>query len=858
MNLHQREYTLRFLAGLMVIGLVLSGFVTMQAASSTGRALQQDDDGVPDWVTPDASPLRLEDIDGVGLPPLVDGRLSDVDSLIFVDRAGRDVAPAAPQAAAIDVWYGPTQSFGVPGIAQDWVNILGQVTGTPPYTLTYTLNGGAAKALSVGSDNFRLTHEGDFNIELDPTTLNATNTIQLNLQDGAGDTASNSVTVNYTASNTWPLPYTATWSGDIQTKAQVVDGDWVINNGAVELAGDAALGYDRVLTIGDPGWTDYEVTVPVTVRKLDPEGYERVNNGPNVGIALRWEGHFEEASEGHPYRGWQNLGALAIYRWYFTGGVETEAMQMYGFGGAPLASNNAKPLVLNTPYIFKMSVQSATSGPAYYRFKMWKSADPEPLAWDMKVFGKEGEPASGSLVLQAHYTDVQFGQVKVEAIDSIKPILTVPAVDHGSVVIVPDKAEYSYGEPVSIWPVADLGYRFGSWGGDASGADNPLHLFMTKDTTVIPNFEEAPAPKVTITQGDNGQARVEPDKPEYTYGETISLIATPDEGYQLYSWGGNQLGNANPLDITLEGDVNVAPTYGPLRNPFSDDFNTCQLDTELWSFVDPVGDSNYAVNDAQTVEISLPGGTRHDYWAGRLEAPRLMQAAQDVDMDLVAKFESTVKTKYQMQGIAIEGAGDKAISANFYGDGSKVHVFAGAIDGAVGTPKADEVVTPPANGDLYLRVTRVGNEWTLSHSFDGAAWTVDGAFDFTMEVKQVGVYAGNAGAQLPAHTAKVDYFFNTAAPIDPEDGAGLGLTVKIEGQGNVSKSPDKATYACGEEVTLTATPAADWLFAGWRGDASGPDNPTKINFNIGDTVTGVFIPESGVGDERVYLPIVTK
>jgi hypothetical protein len=127
-----------------------------------------------------------------------------------------------------------------------------------------------------------------------------------------------------------------------------------------------------------------------------------------------------------------------------------------------------------------------------------------------------------------------------------------------------------------------------------------------------------------------------------------------------------------------------------------------------------------------------------------------------------------------------------------------------------------------------------------------------------MEVQQVGVYAGNAGAQLPAHTAKVDYFFNTGAPIDPEDGASLGLTVKTEGQGTVTKSPDKAAYACGEEITLTATPAPDWRFAGWRGDVSGSDNPAKINYNIGDTVTGVFIPESGVGNERVYLPIATK
>jgi hypothetical protein len=37
-----------------------------------------------------------------------------------------------------------------------------------------------------------------------------------------------------------------------------------------------------------------------------------------------------------------------------------------------------------------------------------------------------------------------------------------------------------------------------------------------------------------------------------------------------------------------------------------------------------------------------------------------------------------------------------------------------------------------------------------------------------LAVSQVGVFAGNAGSN-PAHTAVIDYFFNTALPIIPED-----------------------------------------------------------------------------------------
>jgi len=39
-------------------------------------------------------------------------------------------------------------------------------------------------------------------------------------------------------------------------------------------------------------------------------------------------------------------------------------------------------------------------------------------------------------------------------------------------------------------------------------------------------------------------------------------------------------------------------------------------------------------------------------------------------------------------------------------------------------------------------------------------------------VSQVGVFSGNfgSGGVVPAHTTLVDYFFNTASPIIPEDG----------------------------------------------------------------------------------------
>jgi len=66
------------------------------------------------------------------------------------------------------------------------------------------------------------------------------------------------------------------------------------------------------------------------------------------------------------------------------------------------------------------------------------------------------------------------------------------------------------------------------------------------------------------------------------------------------------------------------------------------------------------------------------------------------------------------------------------------------------------------------------------------------------------------------------------------------LTITKTGSGTVTKKPDKATFALGEVVQLTAKPAAGWSFSAWGGDKSGSTNPTQVNINGNMTVTATF------------------
>ena len=244
--------------------------------------------GVGAWVdannSPTAAPVVADDESA--MPPLIGGAPKQPE-------AARDVpaAPAvregalfqnAPNAPAISIWYGANQTFGPRGDPQKWVNILGNVSSAVPLSsLTYTVNGGPPQTLRVGPDNMRLALTGDFNIELDYTDLlPGANQVVITALDNAAASSQAVVTVNYAAAPAWtPQNLTVNWAAatKVSDVAQVVDGNWTIDNGT---ARPVVMEFDRLLAIGDLSWRDYTVTVPITILAMDPAGYTGPSNGP--------------------------------------------------------------------------------------------------------------------------------------------------------------------------------------------------------------------------------------------------------------------------------------------------------------------------------------------------------------------------------------------------------------------------------------------------------------------------------------------------------------------------------------------------------------------------------------------------
>ena len=708
----------------------------------------------------------------------------------------------------IDIWYGLNQNFGQPGMPQEWIDILGTVSDTDATIarLFYSLNGGITKTLTIGPDDYRLAQPGDFNAEIAFSALQpGANNVTITAFDSLGNQSAVTVVVNYVTGSSWPMPFSIDWSivTNIRDVAQVVDGKWTIGPDGLR---PTQLDYDRAVAIGDQtSWTNYEVMVPVKVHGIDPNApFGPPSGNPGVGFLVRWQGHNPNNSIQQPNRGWERHGALGWYRFF--------KREDNTFGGRLTMVRNVtdtinagldKKLNFETLYNFKLRSATAANAQSYYHMKVWEASQPEPFAWDLISRGTVTSTNNGSLLLLAHHVDASFGNIQVTPVTDLQPDLAFNQTGNGSVAINPNPSQFPSGIP---------------------------------------------------------------------YGTIITVTATAATGSYFSDWTGDLAGQPGVISFPLVKDMNFTANFKQdLSGLESDDFNACSLNANKWSFNDPLGDGVLTFNGKQAM-IGVPAGIDHNVWRDGNNAPRLMQPANNTDLDLEVKFDSPLTQEFQVHGLVVEQDADNFVRFDFNSDGTATRILAIAFQNGnpVNTLNFSTDVLGNGAAPTYMRVARVGNQWSQSYSADGTNWRNSFSFEYPLTVSSVGgFFAGNIGTQstpAPAYTGFMDYFFNRAAPITPEDGVTHNVVATTAGTGSGSvgisqpSDPTFGGYKCGEVVTLTAVPATGSTFGGWGGDATGTGLTTTVTINGGiKNVVATFNSGNTPPPQiKIYLPIVTK
>ncbi len=162
-----------------------------------------------------------------------------------------------------------------------------------------------------------------------------------------------------------------------------------------------------------------------------------------------------------------------------------------------------------------------------------------------------------------------YAFANVTASHSIKAIfavdqkkLTTSVVGKGAVS--PDHGDYSYEAVVSITATPDIGWRFVGWGGDASGAANPITVTMDDDKEISATFAAATG-KITATADGNGSIRPSGET-LVPYGASRTFIITPFAHYHVtdVTVDGSSVGAVSSYTFSgVEADHTIKASFSP-------------------------------------------------------------------------------------------------------------------------------------------------------------------------------------------------------------------------------------------------------------------------------------------------------
>ncbi len=423
-------------------------------------------------------------------------------------------------------------------------------------------------------------------------------------------------------------------------------------------------------------------------------------------------------------------------------------------------SVNGNGSILKNPsqstYTYGQIVHLTAQPQAGWTFNHWSgNASGNALTVDVTI--------TANAAVTAHFTQDQY-------------TLSVTLAGSGTVTKNPSQATYVYGQVVRLTAQPTLGWSFGMWTGNATGTTNPVNVTMTGNKAVTAHFTQNQY-TVTVSSVGSGTVTRTPNQSTYIYGQTVNLTAIPNPGWTFSFWSGNATGTANPVQITVTGNMAAAAHFTQNQYTLTTSVNGNGTITRL------PNQSTYTYGQSVQLTAVAAAGWTFNHWSGNVTGTT--------------------------NPVNITINGNKAVTAHFT---QNQYTIAVSVNGS-GTVTKDPEQTTYVYGQV-VRLTAIPSPgWSFNY------W----GGDATGSVNPVEVTV-NGNLAVTAYFTQIQYI----------------LSVSTVGSGTVVKNPEQATYTYGQTVQLTAQPAANWTFDHWSGNATGTTNPVTITISGNASVTAHF------------------
>ncbi|AKF10903.1 Flagellar hook-length control protein FliK [Sandaracinus amylolyticus] len=384
--------------------------------------------------------------------------------------------------------------------------------------------------------------------------------------------------------------------------------------------------------------------------------------------------------------------------------------------------------------------------------------------------------------------------------------------------------QIAHGESVSLTAMASPGSTFAGWGGAcaSAGSSTSCTVPITDAASVSATFTLG-TNVLTVTRVGSGTVSSSPSGIDcgttcgasFTNGQTITLTATPATGSTFSGWSSGPCTGTGTCTVTMgTTPIGVTATFAPIRHTLTVSRGGTGAGS-ITSMPSGIACPPTATCSAQfdhgtmvTLGATASTGSTFSGWSGAPTGTCAGTGPCTVTMDQARMIGATFALNAYRLDVVREGGGGGTVTSNPSG------ISCGTdCDHTYNHGTAITLTAAPATGSTFAG-------WTGATGCGTSA---------TCVVTLAAATTVRARFELDRYTLAVTR-------------AGSGTVVSSDSTISCGATCS-ATYDHGASVTLSATPATGYRFAGWSGATCSGTGSCVVSMTAAQSVTATFVQQ---------------